>query len=214
MIARGDVLQQHGLAGARRRHDQGALALALRRDDVDHPRRLVLHGRVGAVERQLLVGIKRREIVEIDAVADGVGIVEIDLDDADEAEIALAVLGAADLALDRVAGPEAEFPDLVGGDVDVVGAGQIIGIGGAQEAEAVLQHLDRALAHDLVAGFGADLEDGEHQLLLAQRRGALDAQLFGHGHQLGGGLLFEVVQMHVGKFSWGIRIPGVGLGFA
>src|SRR3546814_7954433 len=28
----GDVLQQHRLAGARRRHDQGALALALRGD--------------------------------------------------------------------------------------------------------------------------------------------------------------------------------------
>ena len=38
----GDVLQQHGLAGARRRDDQRALALALRRDDVDDPRRLVL----------------------------------------------------------------------------------------------------------------------------------------------------------------------------
>jgi hypothetical protein len=48
-------------------------------------------------------GIERREIVEIDAVADGVGIVEIDLGDAYEAEIALALLGAANLAFDRVA---------------------------------------------------------------------------------------------------------------
>ena len=35
----GDVLQQHRLAGARRRHDEGALALADRRDDVDDARR-------------------------------------------------------------------------------------------------------------------------------------------------------------------------------
>jgi hypothetical protein len=31
----GDVLEEHGLAGARRRHDQRALALADRGDDVD-----------------------------------------------------------------------------------------------------------------------------------------------------------------------------------
>jgi len=37
-----DVLQEHGLAGARRRHDQGALALADRRHDVDDARREVL----------------------------------------------------------------------------------------------------------------------------------------------------------------------------
>ena len=209
----GDVLEQHGLAGPRRRDDQGALALALRRDDVDHPRRLVLDRRIGAVEGQLLVRIERREIVEIDAVADGVGIVEIDLGDADEAEIALALLGAADLAFDRVAGPQAELADLVGRDVDVVGAGQIIGIGRAQEAEAVLQHFDRALAHDLVAAVGADLEDREHQLLLAQGRRALDAELLGHGDQVGGGFLLEVVQMHLGILL-GIRIPGAGLGMS
>src|SRR3546814_4972173 len=63
----GDVLEQHGLAGARRRDDQRALALALRRDDVDDAGRLVLDGRVGRVERQLLRRIERRQIVEIDA---------------------------------------------------------------------------------------------------------------------------------------------------
>ena len=34
----GDVLQEHRLAGARRRDDQGALALADRRNDIDDPR--------------------------------------------------------------------------------------------------------------------------------------------------------------------------------
>src|SRR6185436_11172955 len=83
-----------------------------------------------------------------------------------------------------------------GRDIDVVGTGEIVGIGRAQEAEAVLEHFDRALAHDLVAGFGADLEDREHQLLLAQGRSAFDAEPFGHLHQVGRSLLFEVVQMH------------------
>ncbi len=91
--------------------DQRALALALRRDDVDHPRRLVLDGRVERVELELLVGIERRQIVEIDAVADRLGIVEIDRGDAGQREIALAFLGAADFAFDRVAGAQAEAAD-------------------------------------------------------------------------------------------------------
>ena len=129
---------------ARRGDDQRALALALRRDDVDHARRLVLDRRIERVERQLLVGIERRQVVEIDAVADGLGIVEIDRTELGQREIALAFLGAADLAFDRVAGAQAEFADLVRRDIDVVGAGEIIGLGRAQEAEAVVQHFDRA----------------------------------------------------------------------
>ena len=78
------------------------------------------------------------------AVADRVGIVEIDADELGQREIALAVLGRADLAFDRVAGAQAPFADLVGRDVDVVGPGEIVRLGAAQEAEAVLQHLDRA----------------------------------------------------------------------
>ena len=78
VIARAMFCSSTVLPVARRRDDQGALALALRRDDVDHPRRLVLDGRIGAVERQLLVGIERRQIVEIDAVANRFGIVEVD----------------------------------------------------------------------------------------------------------------------------------------
>ena len=38
----GDVLQQHRLAGARRRHDQAALTLADRHHQVEHARRQVL----------------------------------------------------------------------------------------------------------------------------------------------------------------------------
>src|SRR3546814_4471240 len=51
----GDVLQQHRLAGARRCDDQRALALALRADEVDHARRLVLDRRIDGIERELLV---------------------------------------------------------------------------------------------------------------------------------------------------------------
>ena len=73
-----DVLQQHRLAGARRRHDQRALALADRRHDVDDARREILLGRILVLHLQPLVGIERRQVVEIDLVAGLLGVLEID----------------------------------------------------------------------------------------------------------------------------------------
>ena len=81
--------------------------------------------------------------------ADLLRVLEIDRVDLEQGEIALALLGAADLALDRVAGAQAEAADLRGRDIDVVRAGQVVGVGRAQEAEAVLQDLDHAVADDL-----------------------------------------------------------------
>ena len=190
----GDVLQQHGLAGARRRHDQGALALADRRHHVDDAGREILAGRVLDLELQALVGIERRQVVEMDLVPDLLGILEIDRVDLEQGEIALAFLRAADQALDRVAGAQAEAADLRGRDVDVVRAGEVVGVGRAQEAEAVLQHLDDAFADDLDLAARQLLEDGEHQLLLAHDRGVLDLMLFGEGQQFGRRLFFEVLE--------------------
>ena len=134
----GDILKQHGLASARWRDDQCALSLALGRDDIDHAGRLVLLRGVKAVERELLIGIERRQIVEIDAVADGVGLVEVDLCDPGQRELALAILGPADFAFARVAGAQAEFSHEIGRDVDVVRTGKVIGFRTPQEAEAVV----------------------------------------------------------------------------
>jgi hypothetical protein len=92
--------------------------------DVDHARRQVLLGRVSTLQLQPLVGIERRQIVEIDLVAELLRVLEIDRVDLEQREIALAVLRAADLAFDRVAGAQAEAADLRGRDVDVVGPGR------------------------------------------------------------------------------------------
>ncbi len=192
----GDVLQKHGLAGPWRRNDQRALALAERRDDVDHPRRLVLDGRVERVELELLVRIERRQIVEIDAVADLLGIVEVDRRHPGQREIALAFLGSANLALDRVAGAQAEAADDRRRHIDVVRTGEIIGLGRAEEAEAVVQHLDGARTHDLDPILGLDLQDREHEVLLAHRRRAFDTHLLGHCNEVGWGLFLQFFQMH------------------
>src|SRR3546814_2239387 len=80
----------------------------------------------------------------MDAVTHRLGIVEIDLDQLGEREIAFAVARGANLALDGIAGAQAIFADLVRRDIDVVGTRQIIGFGRAQEIERVRENLDRA----------------------------------------------------------------------
>ena len=102
----GDVLQDHGLAGARLRHDQPALALADRRHDVDDPPGIVLLGGVARLHLEPLVGIERRQIVEMDLVALLLRVLEIDGVDLEQGEIALALFRAPDLAFDRVAGAQ------------------------------------------------------------------------------------------------------------
>ena len=190
----GDVLQEHGLAGARRRDDQRALALADRRDDVDDARRHVLAGRVLDLELQPLVRIERRQIVEMDLVPRLLRVLEIDRVALQQREIALALLRAANHAFDRVAGAQAEPPDLGRRNIDVVGAGEVVGVGRAQEGEAVLQDLDDALADDLDVDARQLLEDGEHQLLLAHGRGVLDLVLLGEREEFGRRFLLQVLE--------------------
>ena len=64
------------------------------------------------------------------------------------------------------------------------GPGQVVRFRRAQKAEAVRQHLDDAFADDIGFARGELLEDAEHQLLFAHRRGVLDFKLFGKGDQL------------------------------
>ena len=205
----GDVLQQHGLAGARRRHDQRALALADRRDDVDDARREILLGRILEFHLQPLVGIERRQVVEVDLVAGLFGIFEIERVDLEQSEIALAFLRAADMAVDGVAGAQPEAADLRRRDVDVVRARQIVCLRRAQKAEAVGQHLDHAFADNVGLARRELLEDAEHQLLLAHGRGVLDLELLGEGDELSGSLGFELLEFHfVHRMSCGNLASG------
>ena len=132
----------------------------------------------------------------MDLVLDLLGVLEIDGGDLQQGEIALAFLGRADRAFGGVAGAQAEAADLGGGDIDIVGAGQVVGFRRAQEAEAVLQDFHHALAGDLDFAFGQFLEDGEQHVLLAHGRGVLDLQFLGKGQQIGGFFVLEILQLH------------------
>ena len=65
------------------------------------------------------------------------------------------------------AGAQAETANLARRDVDVVGAGQIVVIGAAQEAEAVGQDFERAFAEHQAVLLDALLEDLEDQVLFS-----------------------------------------------
>jgi len=176
-----DILQHHGFAGARRRDDDRALALAERRDQIDDPRRQVLLGRVVEFQPDFFFRVERRQIIEIDPVAQPVGLLEIDPIDLNHREIALAVARAADLAFDRVARSEPEAAYLVWADINIVWTGKVIRLGRAQEPEAVNKHFQNAVTRDWHVVFGHLLQNRKHQFLLAQGRGVFDLQFFSKG---------------------------------
>ena len=119
------------------------------------------------LERDALLRVERRQVLEEDLLARPVRRLEVDRLDLDQREVPLAVLRRADLAGHRVAGVQVELADLRRRDVDVVGAGQVVVVGGAQEAEAVGQRLEHAFGEEQAALLGARAQDLEDQLLLA-----------------------------------------------
>jgi hypothetical protein len=191
------ALQQHGLAGLRRRNDEPTLTLADRRDQIDDARRQVLGAAVATLQRQALVGEQRCQVLEQYLVLGVLRRLEIDLADLQQGEIALALLWRADRAVDRVAGAKIEAADLAGRDIDVVGSGEIGAVCGAQEAEAVLEYLEHTIAPDLVAFLRLRLQQTKDDVLLARARSAFNSQSFCKADQFGCGFAFEFREIHV-----------------
>ncbi len=192
----GDVLQHDRLARLRRRDDQAALTLADRCAEVDHATGEVFGGAVAGLHLQALVGEQRGQVLEENLVLRVFRLLEVDRVDLEQGEVALAFLRRADLAGDGVAGTQVEATDLAGRHIDVVRAGQIGSIGGAQEAETVLENLQHAVAVDVLAAFRVLFQQGENHVLLARTGHVVDAHLVGHFQQFGDGLLLEFSQIH------------------
>ncbi len=192
-----DVLHHDRLAGLGLRDEQRALAFADRCDEVDDAAGDVLVNlEVVAFEPELFLREQRGQVLEHDLVLVLLGGQAVDAVDLDQREVALAVLGHAHLALDHVAGVQVEAADLAGAEVDVVGRRHVARFDRAQEAEAVGQDLEHAVAEDLFAGLGALLHDREHQLLLAQAGDVVDLQRLAHLDELADMLGFEFGQVH------------------
>ena len=154
--------------------DQAALALPDRRQEVHDPRRQVL--RV-VLQPDPLLRVERGQVVEEDLVLRLLRRLVVDRLDLQQGEVALRVLRRPHLARDRVAGTQVEAPDLRGRDVDVVRPREVVVVRGAQESEAVGQDLQDAFRVDEPVALGLGLQDLEDQLLLAEPREALDAEV-------------------------------------
>jgi hypothetical protein len=127
-------------------------------------------------------------------VPDFLRVLEIDRVDLKKREIALAFLGTANQAFHGIAGAQTEPANLGWRDINIVWPSQIIRVGGSQEAEAVLQHLDDARADNLDLPAGQLFENCKHQLLFAHDRSVLDFVLFREGEQFGRRLELQVLQ--------------------
>ena len=137
-------------------------------------------------------GCSGGQVVEADLLAELVGVLVVDRLDPQQGEVPLVLLGRADLAGDDRAGLQAEAADLAGGDVDVVGAGQVVVVGAAQEAEAVGQDFQRPLAVHQAVLLDPLLEDLEDQVLLLQARVLGDPLVLGGADELGHGHLLQL----------------------
>jgi hypothetical protein len=204
----GDGLQQHGLAGAGRSDDEAALAFADGREQVhDAAADALAHG----LHLDALLRIERRQVVEEDLVARLLGRLEVDGLDLDQREVLLAFVRRADVAADGVAGLEIELANLRGRDVDVVGAGQIVVIGRAEEAVAVGEDLEDAFGEDVAFFFALRLEDLEDQILFAKAAGAGNLQGARNAAQFSDVLFFQFCDGHV-HLQGGMFVRGFGRG--
>ena len=190
----GDRLQQHRLAGLRRRNDQTALPAANRRHQIEQPGGEDVWRRF---EVDQLQGKDRGQRVERWAPARRLRIDAIDGLDAQQAEELLVVLRRAHLAADPVAGAQTEAADLRLRDVDVVRAGQESRA--AQEAEPILDDLEDAVAEDLPVFLRLSAQQPHHLFLLRQAAERRNLKLSGHLGQFLGRL---GLQLGDGDMGW------------
>jgi len=190
----GDGLEEHGLAGARRSYDEAALAFADGGEQVHDAAGGVL---ADGLHLDAFLGVERGEIVEEDFVAGLFGGLEVDGLDLDQREIFFALVRAADVAADGVAGLEIELANLRGGDVDVVRAGEVVVVGRAEEAVAVGEDFEDAFGEDVAFFFGLRLEDLEDEVLFAEAAGTGDVEGAGELAEFGDALFFQFGNGHV-----------------
>ena len=120
-------------------------------------------------------------------------IVEVDRLDSQQRKVLLVVFRRADLTGDRIARAQAKPLNLRMRNVNVVGTRQVVIARRAEKAEPLVQHLQSTLRKDQPTALGLMLENGEDQLLLAQRGAIYNLQLLGQ--------LLEIQDVHALEFD-------------
>src|SRR5690606_33359997 len=120
------------------------------------------------LEVQSLVRIARTQVVERYPMLRFLGLGVVDRLDLEEREVALAVLGRSDLSGHGVASAQIEALDLRGGDVDVVGAVEVVPVLAAEEAVPFGEDLEDSLTAQNDVRVEQILLDAEDEVLLSQ----------------------------------------------
>ena len=150
----GDVLHQDGFTRLGLCHDEGALSFADGSKEVYHAGRERV-AVIASAKRELLIGEERGKVLERNAVAHESRVASVDFGDLHQGEIFFAFLGRADYAVYYVTRLQAEELDLRLGHIDVVRRREVVVIGGAEEAVAVLHDFQHTgAAQDVVKFVG------------------------------------------------------------
>ncbi len=190
----GDLLQQHGLAGARRRDDQAALAEADRREDIHHA-----HGNfgVGGFKTDAPVREERREVLEMDRAPRLGRRLAVHCVDAAEGEETLLLFRIAHRSFNVIAGAQRKAPHLRRRGVDILGALQVVALGRAQEAVAVRQDFQHAAGDHGAAATQVAADDFKDDLVLAQRTGVFSIDVGQQLQQVGDLFFLQIGQVQV-----------------
>ncbi len=185
----GDLLEQYRLTREGRGHDKTTLALTDGGDEIHdtHADLILTH-----FQGKALIGVDGREAVEDNPLMGHIGGFVIDRLHLEEGEVTLAFFGGADVARDAVTGAEGELANLRGGDINVIGSGQIRVVRRAEETEAVRQDFQGAFPINGAGFFDASLKYREDKILFLEAAVLFDAEFFGGFVELGHGHGFEV----------------------
>ena len=123
--------------------------------------------------------MQRGQVFKGDFVPRRAAFVVVDGVDFGQREVAFVFFWRADFAGDGVAGTQVAAADEAGGDVDVVGV-CLVGVHfGTEEAVAVLEEFERAVAADFFAAFGVRFKDAEDEVLFAFAGDVVESHGFG-----------------------------------
>ena len=153
----GDILQQNGLTGPRRGHDQRPLALPDGSHQINDPGGAIFDRGILDFHLQPLVRIERRQVFKGDLVTGLFGIIKVDLVDAGQGKVTLGIVWGLNDTFNRIARAQRKLPDHFRADIDIIGTGQIVRFGRAQEAKPVLQHFQDPVTGNLPSVLGAAL---------------------------------------------------------
>ena len=182
--AQGVAVSSHEdrLAGPRRRNNQPPLPKPDRSNQVDNSSTEML---CIIRQTQSLFRVQRSQVIEEDLVRQQIRVLAIDRFHSQQSKIPFIFLRWPNLTCDRGARTQTKTPNLTGTDIDVVGAGQVVVVGAAEEPEAFAAHLERALRLERRVLLEQRALDVEQEVVAPRGGRDRHAECFGLGEEIG-----------------------------